>query len=692
MTRLLLLLVGIMLFWARLLPSPAVAQGQEESSRYGAWGLDTSAVDKAMKPGDSFFGYANGVWNERTQIPADRSFITLRLLMSDTTTKRVHGILEDAARNSSHEPRDLEGKVGAFYKAFMDEGRLESLGARPLEETLTAVRKAATREAVCRLIGRGTFDLEGSLFGVSVDVDPKNAARYAVTLTQSGLGLPDRDYYLDVAFAAEKAEYLSYVERLLRLIGWRDPVASARRIVRLEDRIATVSWSRVAARELDKTYNPMTIQQLERLAPGFHWRAFLDGAKLSGAKRVIVSEKSAFPKIAAVFADTPVETLRAWLAFRVANNAAPYLSKAFVDESFGMYGRTIGDQREQQPRWKLGVRAVAGAIHATDDEPLGSMRWAVGQLYVNRYFDASAKAQVEDIVANLLAAFRARIQRVDWMSMKTRSEALRKLDTYNVKIGYPSTQRDYSHVVIRDDDLLGNVRRAAEAEWEFYAKRLSGPVDLDDWGMTPQTNDAYNGSLRDIVIPAGVLQPPMFDPRADPAVNYGAIGAYIGHEITHGFDDQGRKIDAKGMLRDWWTAKDAGAFAERATRLAAQYSAFEPLKGVRVNGRLTLGENIADLGGVAVALEAYRASLKGRPAPELDGWSSEQRFFLGWAQAWRGKVNEKFLRNQVISDLHSPRQYRVDGVVRNIDEWYEAFGVKEGEKLYVAPAERVRIW
>lgn len=409
---------------------------------------------------------------------------------------------------------------------------------------------------------------------------------------------------------------------------------------------------------------------------------------------MIVAEKSALPKIASVFAETPEPTLHAWQAFSVADHAAPYLSKAFADAYFEMRNKTLSGQAEQQARGKRGVHAVSGGDYGTGEryDRFGNIGWAVGELYSAKYFPPEAKAKIEELVANLKVAMHARIEALDWMGEATKVEALKKLDTYNIKVGYPEKKRDYANVEIRADDLIGNIRRAAQADWAFYVNRLPGPVDRTDWRMTPQTNDAYNGSLRDIVFPAGIPQPPMFDAKADPAINDGASGGVIGHELTHGFDDQGRKFDAEGKLRDWWTAEDAKAFEARTAILGQQYSQYEPLPGAKVNGELTMGENIADLGGLTIALDAYRASLKGKPAAVIDGLTGDQRLFLGWAQAWRGKLRDDAIRRQVVSDPHSPRQYRVNGPVRNIDDWYGAFEVKAGEKLFVKPAERVRIW
>ena len=662
--------------------------------KYGAWGFDLTAMDKATKPGDDFFRYANGAWLDRTPIPADKPGMSLRILESDVAEARLHAIMEDSAKAAGHEPTTVEGKVGAFYKSFMDEGRIEALSARPITPELDAIRAAATRDRLGALMGRHVKDFESSAFGIGLDVDSKDIAHYAVYLGQAGLGLPDRDYYLQASFAEKKAAYQAYVERLLALLDWPDAKGKAAAIVALETKIAEASWTKAQQRNPDTTYNPYTVAELEKVAPGFPWRAFLAEAGLGEPKKVVVVEKTAFPKIAAIFAETPVDVLQAWLAFSVADNASPNLSKPFADAYFEMRLKTLSGQAEQQARWKRGVHAVSGGDYGAGDrfDRFGNLGWAVGQLYTARYFGPEAKAKVQALVADLKTAYRARIQKLDWMSPATKTEALKKLAAYNVKVGYPDAPRDYSKVAIRDDDLIGNVRRAAEADWAFYVARQNGPVDRQDWGMTPQTNDAYNGSLIDIVFPAVILQPPIFDPNADPAINYGAVGGVIGHELTHGFDDQGRKFDSKGTLRDWWTPADAKTFEARAKVFGAQYSAYEPLPGAHVNGDLTMGENIADLGGLTLGLDAYHASLKGKPAPVIDGLTGDQRVFLGWAQAWRGKVRDDAVRRQVVSDPHSPRQYRVNGPVRNIDAWYAAFGVKPGESLYIAPDKRVRIW
>jgi putative endopeptidase len=667
------------------------AAAAADKPQYGSWGFDATGVDAHAKAGDDFFRHVNGAWLDRTAIPADKPGWSLRLAMTDTVEGRLHDLMEKAA--AKNETNDLEGKVGGFYKAFMDEGRIESLGAKPIVPELDALRAANSRDALAGLMGRSTDDFENSLFNVSTDVDLKDPSRYAVYLSQGGLGLPDRDYYLKPEFAATKATYQNYVAKLLHLTGWPKAEARAKDVVDFETKIADASWTRAQDRDVVALYNPMSVAELAKLAPGFAWRQFLDNAKLGTLARAIVAEKSAFPKIASIYAAAPVDTIRSWQAFHIADSSAPFLSHDFDAAWSDFHDRTLAGQQKEEVRWKRAVHRVAGGdCGASAGDCFGTLNWAVGQLYTARYFPPSAKAKIEDLVAHLKAAYRERLEHNDWMSPATKAEAIRKLDTYNIKVGYPDHPRDYSNVVIRSDDLVGDVRKAAVADWDFYSGRLNGPVDRQDWLMTPQTNDAYNGSLRDIVFPAAILQPPMFDPSADPAINYGAIGGVIGHEMTHGFDDQGRKIDAAGALRDWWTPEDAKKFEARAAMLGKQYSSYQPLPGVHVNGDLTMGENIADLGGLTLALDAYHQSLNGKPAPVIDGLTGDQRVFLGWAQAWRGKVTDSYVKKQVVSDPHSPRQFRVNGVVRNIDAWYAAFDVKPGDKLYVAPQDRVHIW
>ena len=659
---------------------------------YPPFGLDLTARDTAVKPGDDFFQYANGAYLARTGIPSDRPSASRRLEMTDRMEAQLHILMEDAAKAPAG--NDNRYKVGTFYSAFMDEGQAERLGAVPLRPELDAIRAATDRAALAGLMGQANSGLYPSLFGFGIDTDLKHPDRYALYTGQAGLGLPDRDYYLKPELAAKRDAYRAYVAKLLGLAGWADPARAADAVIAFETRVAEASWTKVQQRDLNAIYNPMTPAELHTLAPGFDWAPLLTSAGLAGKAQIVVAEKSAFPKLAAIYAETPVDTLKAWMAFRTTDAAAPYLSKAFVAAHFDFHGRVMTGQSEIRPRWKRAIIAVGGGDCGADPQScFGTIAWAVGDLYAQRYFPAETKAKVTVLVGNLKAAFRDRIEKLDWMGPATRQEALKKLDTYTIKVGYPDKpQRDYAGVTISRGDLLGNVRRAAAADWTFLVRRSDGPVDRTEWSMTPQTNDAYNGSLRDIVFPAGILQAPIFDAAADPAINYGAIGGVIGHEMTHGFDDQGRTIDASGALRDWWTPADAAAFKARADRLGAQYATYEPVPGFHINPGLTMGENIADLGGLSIALDAYHRSLNGKPAPIVGGLTGDQRVLLGWAQAWAGKMQPDAIKAMTVGDPHSFRKFRVSGVVRNIDAWYSAYGAAPGQALYLKPEDRVRIW
>ena len=660
-------------------PAAEILAGSTVTPHYGKWGFDRAGQDPSVKPGDDFFQYANGNFVRTTEIPSDRTrfgnFGTLAVLSEN----RVHGILEEASAHPGGSP--AEQKAGAFYKAFMDQERIEQLGAAPLRADLDRIRAARTREELAARMGASHKGFGVSLFGAHIAPDVKDPDHYAVYVGTDGLGLPDRDYYLNPALQAKKSAYQDYAAELLRLAGWSDPAEQAKAVVAFETRVAEATWTRAERRDRDKTYNPMTPAELEAYAPGFNWSRLLSGCDLSGVSRLIVAEKSSFPKIAAVFAETPVETLQAWAAFQTVDQAAPYLSNAFVDARFRFRSQVLAGQPEQPVRWKRGVAVVNRALGE-----------AVGRAYVARYFPPESKHQMEQLVGNLKSAFRGRIQRLDWMSGDTKARALDKLEHFSVKIGYPSKWKSYDFEV-SPTDLYGDEERSEAWEWEYRLRRLHDPVDRTEWHMTPQTVNAYyNPVENEIVFPAAILQPPFFDPKADPAINYGAIGGVIGHEMSHGFDDQGRKSDGAGRLTDWWTKEDASKFEERAKRLGEQYSALEPVPGTRINGTLTMGENIGDLGGINLALDAYHLSLKGKKAPEVDGTTGDQRVFLGWAQVWREKVRPEALRQQLLTDGHSPAEARVNAVFRNVDAWYAAFHVQAGDKLYLAPSDRVRIW
>ena len=660
---------------------------------YPPFGIDLTAADNAVRPGEDFFDHANGGWLARTPIPADAPAITMGKLVFDRVEGRLHSLLEDAAHGVAVQPDDVKGKVGAMYAAFMDTARIEEKGAAPIRPALAAVAAAGDRSALAMIMGRSAYDFGTAPFGLGIDVDLKDPTAYAVYIDEAGLGLPDRSYYLEPGFKAQREAYVSYARTLLQLVDWPDPAASADAVLAFETRIAGASWTKAQERDPVAIYNPMTPAQIAAFAPGFDWQAFLSSAGVGDRNRLIVGAKSAFPAIAAAVSETPTPTIKAWLAFHIVDQAAFYLSTPFQTAHFELHDHVLSGQGEQRARWKRAVRAVSGGDCGADVAScFGTLNWAVGQVYAAADFRPETRAKTQALVANVMAAMHARIENLDWMGPATRAEALKKLDTYTIKVGYPDHLRDYSNVAIRSDDLIGDVRHAARADWDFQVRRSSGPVDRSDWSMTPQTVDAYNGSLRDIVFPAAILQPPEFDPAADDAVNYGGIGAIIGHELTHGFDDQGRAIDAAGALRDWWTADDARQFKLRAATLGAQFAAFEPAPGLHINPDLTMGENIADLGGVVVALDAYHRSLGGRPAPVIHGLTGDQRFFLAYAQVWRGKAREDAIRQQTTSDPHSYRRYRVLGPLANVDAWYAAFDVKPGDRMYRAPRDRVRIW
>jgi len=666
--------------------APATPGGQfppgdiSKAPRMGPWGFDLAGRDTRVAPGADFFDFANGAYMAKLQIPADRSRYGNFDALNELSQARMRAVTEKAAADTA--ATGEAAQIGAVYRSFMDQATVDRLGARPLAADLAAIRAATSRSELARLMGEAQRGFGGASFAAYVYDDAKDPLHYAVYLSQAGLGLPDRDYYLQPAFAAQKAGYEAYVAQMLKLAGWAAPEASAKAIVALETQIAGVSWTRAERRDDDKTYNPFEVAKLKAYAPGFDWTAYLAGAGLAKADRVIVAENTAFPKIAAIFAATPVETLKAWAAFSLADNAAPYLSQDFDQAHYAFRDKMLSGQPEQKPRWKRGVALV--------DSQIGE---ALGHIYVDAYFPAESKAKMEALVGDIKTAMKGRIEKLAWMSPATKARALEKLAKFNVKIGYPDKWRDYSGLRVKDGDLYGNVERAIAFEWDYRAARLGGPVDRAEWGMTPPTINAYYSPTKnEIVFPAAILQPPFFDPDGDPAVNYGGIGGVIGHEITHGFDDQGRKSDGDGRLTEWWTAEDAAKFQVQADRLGKQYAAVEVLPGAHINGALTMGENIADLGGLLLALDAYHISLKGRPAPVIDGTTGDQRVFLGWAQVWRGKSREDAMRKQLVADPHSPPKYRVDVPIRNIDAWYEAFGVKPGDALYVPPDQRVRIW
>ena len=653
-----------------------------EAPKYGTWGFNMAGRDTAVKPGDDFFRFANGKAVDALIIPSDRTSYGSFALLRELSDNRMKGLITGLAARTDLAPGSDEAKIADAYRSYIDQARVDQLDAQPLQPYLAAIRAADSHEKMAVYMGQTVGRFGGSFFGTGITIDAKQPTRYVVSTGQSGLGLPNRDYYLDARYADKKEKYQAYVARMLGMIGWADPAETAAQIVALEEKIADAHWSPAENRNRDKTYNEFTIRQLAEQAPGFDWQAYYDAAKLGGVPRLIVRQNTAMPKIAAIYAETPVALLQAWEAFHTADDMAPLMSKRFSDAQWEFRSRDLSGQPEQRTREK---RAISFAE--------GSLGEATGRLYVGQYFPAQSKAKMEELVANLRTALSHRIENLTWMGAETKAAAQEKLRKFTVKIGYPDKWRDYSGLDIRADDLVGNAERQGLFEWNYDLARLNEPVDKSEWGMTPQTVNAYyNSANNEIVFPAAILQPPFFDPDADPAVNYGGIGGVIGHEIGHGFDDQGSKSDGDGVLRNWWTAEDKTRFEALTTRLGEQYATYEPLPGYHINPGLTMGENIGDASGVAVGLEAYHLSLNGRPAPVLDGTTGDQRFFYGWAQVWQSKYRDEALKQQVATDPHSAAQFRVIGPLRNVDAWYDAFDVQPGTKYYLKPDDRVRIW
>nr|WP_299597129.1 M13-type metalloendopeptidase [Sphingomonas bacterium] len=642
----------------------------------GSFGFDEAGMNKSAAPGDNFYAFANGNWEKTTPIPADRSNYGNFTVLDDLSFTRTHTILEEAAKQPG-------SKIGALYTSFMDEAAAEAKGITPVRPQLAAILAITSRAAYATALGEALRTGVTGPFGMYVGIDDKNPDRPVVQIAQSGLGLPDRDYYLkaDAKLAETKAAYVAYLAKLFDLAGEPNGAARARAIVDFEGRLAQAHWTRVESRDSDKTYNPFARDDFARKAPGFDWAGFFSAAGVNREGSFVVAQPSAIAGSARIVAATPLPVLKDYLWARTLDDAAPYLNKALVDAHFAFHGTTLDGTPENRPRWKRAVNVVK--------EGMGE---AVGEQYVARYFPPEAKAEADKLVRNVIASMDNRLANLAWMAPETKAKARAKLAAFRPQIGYPTKWRDYSALAIDRGDLFGNVERATRFEWDHGLAKLGKPADRDEWFMTPMEVNAYaNPVWNEIVFPAAILQPPFFDPHADPAVNYGGIGAVIGHEISHHFDDQGRKYDQTGRLADWWTPADITRFTALTDQLVKQYDAYEPLPGLHVQGALTLGENIADLAGLTVSYEAYKLSLGGRPAPVIDGYTGDQRFYLGWAQVWRRSYREANLRQRLLTDPHAPSVER-SAVVRNLDPWYSAFAPKPTDKLFLAPETRVRIW
>jgi len=637
-------------------------------------GIAREAMDLDVRPQDDLFGYANGTWIARTEIPEDRARHGTFNLLADAAELQLREIVESD-----------EGKVGDLYAGFMDEAEVDALGATPLTDDLAAIDAVRTSADLLRLLGSLQRQGVGGPFMPFVDTDARQSDRYIVYLEQGGLGLPDESYYRDDRFAEIRDAYVAHVEAMLALLGVPDAAGAAARVMALETMLASSHWDNVSTRDAVKSYTKLTRAELEKRTPGVDWAEWLEG--LQGTEEVLAEvvarQPSYLEAMSAALTEVDVVDWKDWLRWHLVHSFAPYLSADLVAENFAFYGRTLTGAEQLRERWKRGVALVERALGEE-----------AGRLYVERHFPPEAKERMLQLVDNLVEAYRRDIAQLDWMTDATRRRALEKLEAFTPKIGYPDTWRDYSALEIRRDDLVGNVRRASAFETDRQLRKLGGPVDRTEWFMTPQTVNAYyNPGMNEIVFPAAILQPPFFDLEADDAVNYGAIGSVIGHEIGHGFDDQGSRYDGAGNLVDWWTAEDRTAFDAKAQALIEQYAAFEPreLPGHRVNGELTVGENIGDLGGVTIAYAAYRIATGEEEPPVLDGLTGPQRFFIGWARVWQMKVRLPEMSRLLAIDPHSPPEFRAN-VVRNLQEFYDAFDVSEGDGLWLPEPERVRIW
>ncbi|MEL4379701.1 M13 family metallopeptidase [Shewanella algae] len=663
--------------------SQQAPQSQAEVKK--ASGIELENFDHQVRHQDDFYYSVNGKWLATTPIPADKSNYGAFSVLYEESQAALKQIIEEAAAKPNKAEGSVEQKIGDFYAAYMDSTLADQLGIAPLKGQLADIAKTASHADIAALMGKLLTDGSGIPFGFYVNNDAKNSSQYGVYLYQSGLTLPDRDYYLkdDPKFVANREAMREYVRNLMSAAGYPHADAAAANVANIELFIAQSQWSRVESRDANKAYNKMSLKELQQLMGGFDFDGFAKAAGLTGKTQdVIVRQPSYFEKLGAEFGKFPVSAWQDYLAFHLVDSYAGLLSQQFVDLHFDFHSKTLMGIQEQKPRWK---RAVDGA-----DQVIGEL---VGKEYVARHFQPEAKARMESMIKNLIKGFEVSIDELEWMTPETKKAAQEKLSKFTYKIGYPDKWKDYSNLEIKADDLVGNYQRYARFEYQDMLAKLGKPIDRSEWHMTPQTVNAYyNPVMNEIVFPAAILQPPFFNMEADDAVNYGGIGAVIGHEISHGFDDQGAKYDGDGNLRNWWTDKDREEFQKRGAQLSAQYSQFEALPGKFVNGDLTLGENIGDLGGLTVALRSYHLSLNGKEAPVMDGLTGDQRFFVGWSQVWRRNYRDEELGRRLLTDPHSPSHYRAMGTPRNVEGFYKAFDLKPTDKMYLSEEDRVKIW
>jgi endothelin-converting enzyme/putative endopeptidase len=662
-----------------LVMSPAAARNGQPA--FAPWGVDLTAMDSSVKPGDDFFDYVNGAWSKRTEIAADRTFVGIDSVLNDQIDKDVRAIVEDVAKDPASSGQ-IGQQVGDFYASWMDEAAIAAKGSAPLKPYLDQIAAVKGKGDLIDLFASIGFE---SPVSVAIYPDLANPTKYAVYAGQSGLGMPNRDYYLlqGAKYDAYRAAYRAYVTKIQELAGIADAAAKAERIIALETAIAKVHWTPEQSRDIDKIYNPMDRTKLGNFAPQFEWNRALAKSGLGDVQTVIVTETTAVQAIGKLLDSVPLETWKDYLAFHFISEHAAYLPNAFDQANFDFFSKTLRDVPTQRDRWKRGVSLVNGSLGE-----------AVGQIYVQRHYPPESDRQMGELITNVRAALQQKIETNDWMDEPTRKEALAKLATFDPRTGHPTKYIDYSSLKVDRSDLLGNVMRSDQFARDLLLTRMKKPVDRTLWDMLPQTNNAYyDPTQNQITFPAAILQPPYFDPDADAASNYGSIGATIGHEIGHGFDDQGRKFDGTGKLRDWWTPATAKKYEAHATELVKQYDAYEPIPGVHIKGQLTLGENLGDLGGLEVAYAAYRryVAAHGEP-PVIGGLTGDQRFFIAYGYSWESKQREGALRAQLLTNEHSPAKYRVNGVVRNIDAWYKAFNVQPGDKMYLPPEQRVKVW